>query len=229
MRQVGWASASSTRDVLELVSRAAAERAAGGSEDDRVDGVARASLEALEDGAVLGVDRQQQASSPLLRAQRELAGGDEALLVRERERDPALQRPQRGADAGEAHDGVEDDVRLGRLEQPGQLAADLDVLDGMGGREPESRCEPDASAQSSRPGCLSMTAIAWRADRARLRQAARLASRSQCTNADGLPVAERQDRRRTLPRRRRGARRRGRACRRARRGGVRSPSPSGHA
>ena len=82
------------------------------------------------------VDRQQQASSPLLRAQRELAGGDEALLVREGERDPALQRPQRGADAGEADDGVEDDVRLGRLEQPSQLAADLDVLDGMGGREP---------------------------------------------------------------------------------------------
>ena len=44
-------------DVLELVPRAAAERAAGGREDDRVDGVARAALEALEDGAVLASRR----------------------------------------------------------------------------------------------------------------------------------------------------------------------------
>ena len=84
---------------------------------------------------MLRVDGQQQASSPLLRAQRELPCGDEALLVRERERDPVLERPQRGADAGEADDGVEDDVRLGRLEQAGQVAARLNVVDGMRGRE----------------------------------------------------------------------------------------------
>ena len=74
------------RDVLELGARAAAERAAGRGQHERVDGLRCAAFEALEGGAVLAVDGQQQPSAPLPRAQRELAGRDEALLVRERER-----------------------------------------------------------------------------------------------------------------------------------------------
>ena len=85
---------------------------------------------------VLGVDRQQQAAAPLLRRERELAGGDEALLVRERERHAALERPERRLDAREADDRVQHDVRLGRLEQRRQVAADLDVRDAVRGREP---------------------------------------------------------------------------------------------
>ena len=42
---------------------------------------------------MLGVDRKQEPSPTLVRGQGELAGGDEALLVRERERDAPLERP----------------------------------------------------------------------------------------------------------------------------------------
>ena len=62
---------------------------------------------------MLAVDRQEQPSPPLLRCERELAGSDEALLVGERERDAALERPERRREAREADDGVQDDVRLG--------------------------------------------------------------------------------------------------------------------
>ena len=57
--------------------------------------------------------------------ERELAGGDEALLVRERERDAALERPHRRGEAGEADDRVQHDVGSGALEQLGQVAAGL--------------------------------------------------------------------------------------------------------
>ena len=39
--------------------------------------------------------------------------------------DAALERPERRGQAGEADDRVQDDVRLGALEQLGQVAADL--------------------------------------------------------------------------------------------------------
>ena len=84
---------------------------------------------------VLGVDREQQPSAPLLRRERELAGGNEALLVRERECDAALERPQRRADAGEADHGVEHHVRLRGLEQLRQVAAHLSQLDAVLGGE----------------------------------------------------------------------------------------------
>ena len=84
---------------------------------------------------MLAVDRQQQASTPLPRRERERSGCDEALLVGERERDAVLERPQRGANAREADDRVEDDVRLGTLEQLDGVAADLRVLDTVGCRD----------------------------------------------------------------------------------------------
>ena len=93
----------------------------------------------------------------------ELAGGDEALLVRERERDAVLERPERRVDAGEADDRVEDDVRLAALEQLGRVAADLDVLDAVLRRElVERRASRDWSAQSSSSGCAATISIAWR-------------------------------------------------------------------
>ena len=122
-------------DVLELVPGAAAERAAGRGQDERLDRLGLAALEALEERRVLAVDRQQQAAAAPVGGDGELAGGDEALLVRERERDAVLERPQRRLDAGEADDRVEHDVRLARLEQRRGGAADLDVLDAVGSRE----------------------------------------------------------------------------------------------
>ena len=84
---------------------------------------------------MLRVDGQQQPSAPLLRSERQVTRGDEALLVRERERDAAPERPERRPDAGEADDGVEDEVGLGPLEQLGQVAAHLHVLDAVLGGE----------------------------------------------------------------------------------------------
>ena len=66
-------------------------------------------------------------------------------------------------DAGEADDRVEDDVRLAPLEQLDRVAADLDVLDAVRGRErPSSGVEPDIRAQSSSSGCAATTSIACR-------------------------------------------------------------------
>jgi hypothetical protein len=84
---------------------------------------------------VLGVDRQQEASAPLPGLEGEVAGGDEALLVRKGERDSAIERPERGVDAGEADDRVQHDVRLRPLQQLGQVASDLGVRDAVLGRE----------------------------------------------------------------------------------------------
>ena len=68
-------------------------------------------------------------SSSVPRCEREIARRNEALLVRERERDPVLERPERRADAGEAHHGVEHEIRLRRFEELSEVAADLHVLD----------------------------------------------------------------------------------------------------
>ena len=73
-------------------------------------------VEALEEGRVLAVDGQEQPSSPLPGSDCEVAGGDEALLVRERERDAALERPERRADSREPDDRVQHEVGLGGVE-----------------------------------------------------------------------------------------------------------------
>ena len=113
------------RDVLELGALAAAERSARACEHERVDLLRLAALQALEECRVLAVDREDPAAPPFAGGERQLTGGDEALLVREREVDALLERPERRVDSGEADDRVEDDVGLRALEQVGQVAADL--------------------------------------------------------------------------------------------------------
>ena len=95
--------------------------------------------------------------------ERELAGGDEALLVRERERDAALERPERRAEAGEADDRVQDDVRLARARaarsgrrRPGRARRRARR------RAASSRRRARRERTSSSSGCASMTSIAWR-------------------------------------------------------------------
>ncbi len=113
---VGCASASST--VTD--SSSSADRFRNGParrrEHDRVDRPGHVPVEALEERGMLAVDRKQQPSTPLPRAQREIARGNETLLVRERERHTVLERPQRRPDAREPDDGVEHEVGLGRIE-----------------------------------------------------------------------------------------------------------------
>ena len=112
---------------------------------------------------VLAVDGQQQPSTPLPRGHREIAGCDEALLVRERERDAALERPQRRADAGEADDGVQDEVGLGRLEELDDVAADLDVLDAeLGCERGRAAASPTRARRPRSSGFAAITSSAWR-------------------------------------------------------------------
>ena len=70
-----------------------------------------------------------------------------------------LERPERRGEAGEADDGVEDDVGLRALEQLGEVAADLrqrrvDVV--------ERRRAGGGGARARAPGCASTISIAWR-------------------------------------------------------------------
>ena len=134
------------RDVRELLAAPAVERTARRGEDERVDAVRRSALEALEGRRVLGIDREQEASPTLLRRERQVARRDEALLVRERERHASLERPERRTDSRKADDGVQDDVGLGALEELGQVAACLDVLDAV------SRSELLEAARAGREG-----------------------------------------------------------------------------
>ena len=90
----------STVTSSSSVARAPAERPAGRREHERRR-VRVAALEALEQRRVLAVNGEQPASASLVGRDRQVAGGDEALLVRERERDPLLERPQGRADPGE--------------------------------------------------------------------------------------------------------------------------------
>src|SRR5581483_9351667 len=105
--------------------RPAAERPAGAGEDERGDLLRRPSLKALEERRVLAVDRQDAAAAATLRVERQLARRDEALLVREREVDAVLERPQGRMHTGEPDNCVEDDVGLCALEELGEVAADL--------------------------------------------------------------------------------------------------------
>ena len=104
MLHVGWASASSA----VTPPSSARPRPRNGPPDavstSAGDGGGISPLEALMERGVLAVDRDQEPSSPLSRAERELAGRDEALLVRERERDAVLERPERRANACESDD-----------------------------------------------------------------------------------------------------------------------------
>ena len=102
--------------VGEVGAAPAAERPARGGEHERVHGVRRPPVEELKRGRVLGVDREQAPSPAPPGGHREVAAGDEALLVREREVDAALEGPEGRRQAGEADDRVEDDVRLGPVE-----------------------------------------------------------------------------------------------------------------
>src|SRR4051812_11544451 len=113
------------RHAAEVVARAAAERAAGPGEHEARDLVGRRALQALVEGRVLAVDRKDAAAAPFLGGERELARRDETLLVREREVDAVLERPERRVHAREADDGVQHDVGLRALEQRDEVAADL--------------------------------------------------------------------------------------------------------
>ena len=99
--------------------------------------VDRTAFKALERTRMLAVDRNEPATAASLSSQSELARGDEALLVRECEIDAALEGPERRGQSSEADHCVQNEVRLGSLEQLGEVAADLGQR-----REPVDRRAP---------------------------------------------------------------------------------------
>ena len=132
--QVGCRSACSARDLVELGRRAAAEGAAAGRHDQRLDRVGAPRPRAA--GAAPSARSRPGSSCAPPRAERlahERAARDEALLVGERDVDAGLERRQRRVQPGRADDGVEHDVRaaLG-----GQLR---DARRGPRARGPEKR------------------------------------------------------------------------------------------
>jgi hypothetical protein len=121
------------RDVGELASTTSTKGTPRGGEDERVDRFLGPAFEALEPGRMLAVNGQDPPSAPLLGGERERPGCNEALLVRQREVDAALERLQRRREACESHDGVQDDVWLARPDElvKGWVAADRHVLDAV--------------------------------------------------------------------------------------------------
>ena len=88
MLQVGWASASSTVTCGELVAGAAPERTAARGEHDPGEvrpAIRLTGTQALVHGAVLGVDRHELGAGRRSGGRDDRTGGDERLLVRERE------------------------------------------------------------------------------------------------------------------------------------------------
>ena len=111
---------------------------------------------------MLAVDGEQRAAAAALGGEGELAGRDEALLVREREVDAVLERPERRADSP-AKPTTAFSTRSGLRASSSsvEVAAGL-VLGPVRVRERATSVAPDATAQSVRSGCASMISIAWR-------------------------------------------------------------------
>ena len=108
--QVGWRSASATLTSASSAARAPAERAARGRDDQRLDGAGRLVPQQLVERRVLGVDRHERGAAAGGRREHEVAAGDEALLVRERDVDAGLERGERRAQARDADAGVQHEV-----------------------------------------------------------------------------------------------------------------------
>jgi hypothetical protein len=98
-------------------ARVPAEGAARGGDHERRQLLARQLAEALLEGGVFGVDRQDRPTSPPRGGKHELAARHEALLVREGEVEAPLERVEAGLEPGGADHGVEHDRRAGGVDQ----------------------------------------------------------------------------------------------------------------
>ena len=98
MSQVGWASACSTVTSAGR-PRAAAERAAGGGQDELSMAPGVLAAVQLEQRAVLGVDRQEPRAGRLGERQHERAAGDQRFLVGQGEVDALAERRERRVEA----------------------------------------------------------------------------------------------------------------------------------
>ncbi len=101
-------------DLLELRPGLPAERPATGGQDHPAHFTLSARTQSLVDGGVLGVDGDDLAAAAATHLRDDWTTGDQALLVGEREPLAMLERGERRRKAGEADDGVEDDVGFGQ-------------------------------------------------------------------------------------------------------------------
>ncbi len=99
------------RDAVQV--GAAAEGTAAGGQHESLDDARRLVRHELMQGGMLGVDRDQLRARRLGECGHELAADHEALLVGEREVDALPQRGDRRAEAGRAHERVQDEVAVG--------------------------------------------------------------------------------------------------------------------
>ena len=98
-------------DVLEVLSRAAEEGAAGSRQKDAFQPpLGRRALEALEDGGVLTVDGQDLHAVFFRRRRHQLTAGDQGLLVGKGDGLPRLDGIHGGQEPCDADDGVEDRI-----------------------------------------------------------------------------------------------------------------------
>jgi hypothetical protein len=112
-------------DLGEPVGRPVAKRAAAGGQDNPADAGGRVALEALEDGVVLAVDREEFGAAFLCRGHHELAGEHENFLGRQGEVLAHGECGERGLESRGADDGHQHDIRLGLLgkfDEAGQAA-----------------------------------------------------------------------------------------------------------
>ncbi len=174
MLHVGMGERVGHRDLGERLRRAAPERPTRGGDDDAGDGAVGRALEALGERGVLAVDREHAPPAARVGGRDELAAGDQALLVRERQVGAGGEGGKRRAQAGGAHDRVQDDVRAAARDEP--LDA-LGPLEHLAGRTPSgrrqrrprrpARCGRPRAARRPRPGRRGRSGRQGRTPRAR--------------------------------------------------------------
>ena len=101
------------RDIFQALPAAAEEGAAGGREEDALEPPrGRGALQALEDGGVLTVHRQDTDAVLAGGLGDQLTAGDQGLLVGEGDGLPRLDGVHGGHESRNADDGIEDGIGL---------------------------------------------------------------------------------------------------------------------
>ena len=142
-------------DAFQVLARSPAERPTGGGEHEGVDLVGRPAFEALERPRVLAVDGNETPSPALLRVEGKISRRDEALLVREREIDAALERPQVAGRPAKPTTALR--TRSGAARSSSSVRSPPTCVRGA---SPSIGCEPEEAAQSSSSGWSSMISSA---------------------------------------------------------------------
>ncbi len=139
MLQVGWASACVDGDLGQVGGGATAERAAAGRQHDAAQLAAgrHGGAQALVDGAVLGVDRHQLGARRRPQRLHHRPGGDQRLLVGQRQPLAGPQGLEGDRQAGEADDAVHHHVGVGG--QVGEVADHLRERQRLGHLGPARR------------------------------------------------------------------------------------------